>query len=94
MQKITVEGVAAAKRMLRDVVQQEIVEIGDTLSSEIRRRTPIDTGRARRGWQNRKTEVRNDVPYIRRLENGYSSQARQGFTQQAVRATVNKRKTK
>ena len=93
MARISVEGVAAAKRMLQNLVREEIRELEDTLVSEIRKRTPIDQGRARRGWQKRTKEVRNDVPYIRRLENGYSRQAPKGFTQQAVRATVNKRKT-
>lgn len=94
MARITVEGVAKAKAMLKKVVDDELDALSTTLASEIRKRTPIDTGRARSGWQKRKDEVRNEVPYIRRLENGYSSQARRGFTQQAVTATVNKRKTK
>lgn len=94
MQRVTVEGVAAAKAMLDRVIKDEIQGIKDDLSSEIRRRTPIDSGRARAGWQQRKSEVRNEVPYIRRLENGWSKQAPRGFTKQAVNATVNKRKTK
>ena len=94
MARVSIEGVAAAKSLLKNLVQEEIREIETTLASEIRKRTPIDSGRARRGWQKRNKEVRNDVPYIRRLENGYSSQARNGFTNQAVTATVNKRKTK
>ena len=94
MPKITVEGVAAAKAMLNKVIDQEIDALSTTLASEIRKRTPIDQGRARAGWQKRKDEVRNEVPYIRRLENGWSKQAPRGFTKQAVNATINKRKTK
>lgn len=89
---VSVEGVAQAKAMLRKLVQDEITEIEETYKSEVRRRTPIDTGRARRGWQSRNKEISNSVPYIRRLENGYSKQAPRGFVNQAVNATVNKRK--
>ena len=49
-------------------------------------------GRARNGWKERTSgrdlEVRNTVDYIERLEKGYSSQARNGFTQQAITTAV------
>lgn len=92
--RITVEGVSEMKRALQRLIDDEIEALGEEYTSQVRRRTPIDTGRARRGWQKRTKEIRNDVPYIRRLENGYSSQARNGFVNQAVTATINKRKTR
>lgn len=92
--RITVEGVSEMKRALQRLIDDEIEALGDEYQSQVRRRTPIDTGRARRGWQKRTKEIRNEVPYIRRLENGYSSQARNGFVNQAVTATINKRKTR
>ena len=61
--------------------------------------TPIDTGHAQKGWKNVKrisrvlgndhTQViiRNDVPYIQRLDNGYSGQAPQGIVQPAISRT-------
>lgn len=94
MTKITIEGVSQLKRVLKTVIDDEIEALGEEYKSQVRRRTPIDTGRARRGWQTRTKEIRNEVPYIRRLENGYSQQAPRGFVNQAVSATINKRKSK
>jgi L-arabinose isomerase len=91
---MTVEGVSELKKLLKKIADEEIEAIGDEYQSQVRRRTPIDTGRARRGWQKRTKEIRNEVPYIRRLENGYSAQAPRGFVKQSVTATINKRKTK
>ena len=51
--------------------------------------TPIDTGRARRGWQKSVTrsgfEVENSVPYIGFLEKGHSKQAPRGILKPTVR---------
>jgi hypothetical protein len=55
-------------------------------------RTPIDTGQARRGWQTRQNSVENRVPYIERLERGWSKQAPTGFVNQAISATIDKTK--
>lgn len=78
-------------------VEKELQALADTLQSEIKSRTPIDKGRARRGWQQRSqsssTSVENRVPYIERLEKGYSKQAPRGFVNQSIKATINKRKT-
>lgn len=93
MYKISLEG-DNIKGFLKDVADDEVKALSETLKQEISRRTPIDSGRARRGWQVRNNQVINNVPYIDRLERGYSSQAPKGFTNQAVRATVNKRKNK
>jgi hypothetical protein len=80
-------------------IQAKIKGIRDSLMSEVRlqvaSRTPILTGQARRGWQQRgKTQVTNEVPYIGRLENGYSRQAPNGFviqgTKAAIEATIKK----
>lgn len=51
--------------------------------------TPIDTGRARKGWRksvNRQGfEVENSVPYIGFLEKGHSKQAPKGILKPTVR---------
>lgn len=93
MYKISLEG-DDIKKFLKDVSEDEVQALTETLKQEISRRTPIDSGRARRAWNVRNNQVVNNVPYIERLEGGYSSQAPQGFTKQAIRATVNKRKNK
>jgi hypothetical protein len=61
------------------------------VKTQVSGRTPIDTGRARRGWQQRTQKVvENSVPYIERLERGYSRQAPNGFVRQGVKAAINK----
>jgi hypothetical protein len=75
--------------------RQEIARIRTTLMTEVKTevagRTPIDTGRARRGWQQRNINtVENKVPYIGRLEKGYSRQAPSGFVRQGVSAAIGK----
>ena len=91
---IQVEGIGGIRLFLKDVVRAESEAILTTLQSEIKRRTPIDTGRARKGWSKRTSSVSNTVPYIGRLESGYSKQAPKGFTKQAISATLSKRKAK
>lgn len=88
--QFSVSGVNSVIIELRKVVDDTKKEVLDTLVTEIKPRTPIDTGNARRGWTKRRDTVRNDVPYIERLEGGYSKQAPRGFTKQAINATVRK----
>tara|TARA_R110000868_G_scaffold123968_2_gene327925 strand:- start:1739 stop:2032 length:294 start_codon:yes stop_codon:yes gene_type:complete len=94
---VTVTGLDAFMRELSVIIQKEISAIASTYKDEVRSRTPVDTGRARRGWANRTSgknrEVRNQVPYISKLESGYSRQAPNGFVNQAVNSTLSKRKT-
>ena len=54
--------------------------------------TPIDRGRARRGWKlqraGEKYVVENKVPYINVLEEGHSKQAPNGMIKPAIRQTL------
>lgn len=75
---------------LRDIIEREKTALKDDYRAEVVPRTPIDTGRARRGWQKRTSEIRNDVPYIAKLESGYSRQAPNGFVNQALKETIRK----
>jgi hypothetical protein len=63
-------------------------EISDDLHKEIKSRTPIDTGKARRGWKQKhrrnNSTVSNKVKYIQPLEDGHSKQAPKGFVNQSV----------
>lgn len=63
--------------------------------------TPIDTGDAQRGWKNvfdisklilsgsrnKKVVIKNDVPYIERLDKGSSRQASKGIVKPAFNKT-------
>ena len=96
--KITIDlkGDAQILARLRQEIDQFSQFVADTFRSEVVPRTPIDTGRARRGWQQRQLGrqqiIENQVPYIDRLERGYSRQAPRGFVRQAMTATINKTK--
>jgi hypothetical protein len=82
-------------RLMQKYRLEQVLEafITETLVT-VRARTPIKTGTARAGWQRSSSliggpggllsieglpQVFNDVPYIRRLEYGYSQQAPQGM---------------
>jgi hypothetical protein len=74
-------------------IQAAIATVKNDLMVEVRKeisvRTPILTGTARRGWQQRnQAVVENTVPYIERLEKGYSRQAPNGFVNQGIRAAI------
>ena len=86
------------KRPRRTVRQLErekdafIDRMTDTLLVASRSNTPIDKGRARRGWRKersiRQTSIVNRVPYIVALEDGHSKQAPNGITKPAIRETL------
>lgn len=86
---VRVEG-TNIRAWLENIVEQEKQNLADDYQAAVVPRTPILTGRARRGWQARKTGITNTVPYIGRLESGYSRQAPTGFVQQALNTTIEK----
>lgn len=55
-------------------VRSEVQRLGQSLFTEIRQRTPVDTGTAKAGWKSRNTqqgfEISNNVPYIGILDKG------------------------
>ena len=77
---------------LENTILQFRQALATELKSQIVPRTPIDQGRARAGWQQRQSgkniSVENDVPYIQRLQRGYSKQAPRGFVDQAIGAAI------
>ena len=81
-------------------VSREISQIGTklakTLLEEVKKRTPIKQGRARRGWrierQGTNTHVVNRTPYIGTLERGRSKQAPRGILKPTLQGLKNRRK--
>lgn len=81
-------------------VTKEISQIGtkltNTLLEEVKKRTPIKQGRARRGWRVERrgtnTHVVNRTPYIGTLERGRSKQAPRGILKPTLRGLKNRRK--
>lgn len=98
MLSITITGSKETVAELEQKIDRFISAAADELKSQLVPRTPIDTGRARRGWQLRQgaysTSVENRVPYIGVLEKGRSKQAPNGFVRQSVSATVAEMKRK
>ena len=75
------------------------VDVAFIYDQEVSKRTPIDTGQARAGWEveektNGNVWVENMVEYVQYLEDGHSRQAPNGFIQQAKAATIRKMRTK
>ncbi len=73
---------------LRTAVDTFINRLVPEIKNEVARRTPIKTGKARRGWQSRQSSVENRVEYIGLLEKGRSRQAPNGFMRQGILAAI------
>jgi hypothetical protein len=84
---------------LADAVADRVRLISDDLFRTIKRRTPVKSGRAKKGWkQSRESKMRysisNRVPYINRLDNGYSKQAPNGIVRPAVTEVARRTKSR
>ncbi len=81
----------------RDLAKQ-VRSISNDLFTSLKRFTPVRSGRARAGWKKRdgrmKFTIRNRVPYIGRLDDGYSNQSPKGITRPAIREVANKYRRK
>jgi hypothetical protein len=92
--KVEVLGVDNALKFIGKEVEQQIDVVAQVYLEEAQKATPIKSGRARRSWnkdvQRQGFTVENTVPYIGRLEEGYSKQAPKGITGPTLRR-ANKR---
>lgn len=81
MLKIQVNGIEGVKRSLDADLRSEVKMLADQLYTEIRKTTPVDTGRARGGWRKQVRDtsftIENAVPYIGVLDEGRSFRAGQ-----------------
>jgi len=72
----------------------------EDIKDDIKDLTPVDTGRARRGWRYTPKYkayysgkvIDNNVPYIVFLDKGSSRQNRRGIVQPAINKNIYKRK--
>lgn len=89
---------------LRAEIGHDFDKYADAFLRNIRALTPIDTGKARRGWkktyrkqyekggvQKQYTVVENAVPYVQFLEQGHSKQAPDGMIDPAIKRTRRRR---
>jgi hypothetical protein len=71
---IQLVGGTEVTRELRDQVQRLAKSISQEILSNLKAKTPVRTGTARRGWQrnvvNRDITIENRVPYVPYLERG------------------------
>lgn len=88
---------------LKSEIDGDLGSFFNELERNLRLETPVDEGRARRGW--RKTGnpsvdshgnqpvIENRVPYIGVLDKGSSKQAPNGIVEPAFKKTARKRNT-
>lgn len=74
MFKIEVKGIQAAQASLDAELRSEISRLAGDVFKEVQARTPVDTGRARRGWKKSVDDqgfaITNAVPYVPVLDRG------------------------
>jgi hypothetical protein len=78
-------------------VSDTVRQVSRDLFTEVKRFTPVKSGRARKGWKFRQKNklhyrISNKVPYINRLDEGYSKQAPNGIVRPAVQEVARKTK--
>jgi len=87
-----------SKRVIAELsndVDQMVRQVSTDLFDTVKQKTPVASGRAKRGWRLRQEgkfryEIANRVPYISRLDEGYSKQAPRGMTRPATREVLNR----
>jgi hypothetical protein len=74
MLKVTLTGQTAVNQQLNALLASEVKLLATTLYNEVRKRTPVDTGKARSGWiKSDKVNgfsIENKVPYVPILDKG------------------------
>ena len=89
MFSITVSSTKTTIDELNKDIEKFIDGFTNTLQSNLKRETPKLTGRASRGWMKPQGDtVNNTVPYINRLDEGWSKQKPRGFVKQTIRKTI------
>lgn len=92
-----------ASNVLRDMkasIRVAVDDLFEDIKDDIKDLTPVDTGRAQRGWRYTPkyklgysgSIIGNNVPYITFLDKGSSRQNRKGIVQPAINKHINKRK--
>lgn len=82
--RLTVIGIAETDAALEAEIAETRDRLAASLLGELRAATPVETGRARDGWHLTEAAIRNEVPYVGRLNAGSSRQAPAGFVEAAI----------
>lgn len=83
MARAGIEGLEGVVKAIHRAVEKEVAAVEDTIYRTARANTPVLTGNAKRNW-NKKSDprgftVENHVPYIERLDKGYSKKKPKGM---------------
>lgn len=74
MFKVELVDAGSLQKRLSARIRSEVQRLGQQVFTEIKQRTPVDTGRAKAGWKSQNTqqgfEITNQVPYIGILDKG------------------------
>jgi hypothetical protein len=100
---ITVTNTKKATTDLSKELDQIVRSVSLAIFNQVKDLTPVAKtskghvgGRAKRNWKlrgsNKSYTVSNDVPYIERLDKGYSKQAPEGMTRPALREVINRQR--
>lgn len=73
-----------AKLDFKSKILKGIERMEEDLHRDLISGTPVDTGRARKGWRRTDEGSENSVPYINALDDGHSKQAPNGIVQPAL----------
>lgn len=82
--RLTVTGLDETEADLAAAITETRDRLAASLLGELRAATPVETGQARGGWRLTETGLRNEVPYVGRLNAGSSRQAPAGFVEAAI----------
>lgn len=95
MLTITVRNTNQVVKSLERELDSVMTRVANDTLGVARSKTPIDQGRARRGWRMEKSyrliNIVNRVPYIDELERGRSKQAPSGILGPTVREISRRR---
>ena len=81
------------EKEVRVIVKKDLHFKTDYATEQLIRTTPVDTGKARSGWYNKKYKtlvgeqeaiIKNDVEYVGKLNQGHSQQAPKYFIEQVL----------
>jgi hypothetical protein len=94
MLKFVVQGTRQVMRSLEREKETLHTRVASDILEVARSKTPIDQGKARRGWRLengfREKRIVNRVPYIDVLEQGHSKQAPNGILRPTLREITNR----
>lgn len=72
--KVEITGLDRVRSNVNRTLGSEVRRLSDAVFKEVRANTPVDTGRARKGWRrqvsDRSFEITNAVPYVPVLDQG------------------------